>query len=342
MSDRRTVTDRRTLLKAFAVTPLLLAGCASQGGSGTASGTLSIGQISNSVAFFPLFVAEERGHFTAEDLQLGDRPRLGTGAKLAAALQSSSIDIGAGVVTDALNLAETNTGTRLVTSLVTEYYVDIVVGPTFAQPATLPDKIQALVGKNIGITGPGSGTEALVDHLFTSVGRDAATDATLVNLGGDGQAALGALSEGRVDALSFFQPVAQQAEATGVGTAYISPARGDVPSLDGVLHGVVFSTQELLDGKQEELAAFKRAMTKAHADIHGDPALTRDLLGKYMENANPAAVDALAAIVPQEIPQDIEVQRAAYESARKFHLESGLVDSAPTYEEIVLSPQPAT
>lgn len=340
MNDRRTVTDRRTLLKALAATPLLLAGCASQG-SGTASGTLSIGQISNSVAFFPLFVAEERGHFTAEGLQLGDRPRLGTGAKLAAALQSNSIDLAAGVTTDALNLAETNPSTKLVSSLVAEYYVDVVVGPAFPEPGTLEEKVESLVGKNIGITGPGSGTEALVNLLFTGVGRDAATDATLVNLGAEPSAALGALKEGRVDALSFFQPIAQQAEAIGAGRTFISPPRGDVPSLKGALHGVVFSTQELLEAKPDELAAFQRAMTKAHADIHGDPALTRELLGKYMENANPAAVDALAAVVPQEIPESIEVQRASYDIARTFHLDSELVDSAPAYDEIVYSPRPA-
>ena len=115
--------ERRTLLKSLAAAPLLsapvLAGCAKRGSS-TPEGTLNIGQISNSVAFFPLFIAEENGYFEDEGIKLGERPRLGTGAKVAAALKSGSIDLGAGVITDAFNLAESEPETRLVSSLVTD------------------------------------------------------------------------------------------------------------------------------------------------------------------------------------------------------------------------------
>jgi NitT/TauT family transport system substrate-binding protein len=302
--------SRRTLLKAFAATPLLLTGCATRY-STTPPGVLNVGQISNSVAFLPLFVAEERGYFAAEGVQLGERPRLGTGAKVAAALKGGSIDLGAGVTTDAFNLAKIDDGTRIVTSLVTEYYVDIVVPPSFEEPETLEDKIAALVGKQIGITGPGSGTEALVNYLFTSIGRNAAVDSTLVNLGSAATAAIGALTAGRVDALAFFQPIAQQVEAANAGRTYISPVRGDVP-------------------------AFNRAIARALTDIHGDPAQVRSLLGRYLENTDAAALDALVPILGREIPLTPQVERVSYDTARTFHLDSGLVKKAPTYEEVLV------
>src|SRR5262245_8087621 len=250
------MTSRRTVLKGLLAAPAVLAvGCA-QRESTTPAGVLNVGQISNSVAFFPLFIAEKNGYFTDEGVTLGDRPRLGTGAKVAAALKSGSIDVGAGVITDAFNLAKIDDGARIVSSLVTEYYVDIVVPPDFHgadADADLKTKAKALVGKNIGITGPASGTEALVKYLFGSIGRNAATDATLVNLGSAATAAIGALKAKRVDVLAFFQPIAQQAESAGVGRTYISPARGDVPSLRGALHGVTFSTKKLLDRKDKEI-----------------------------------------------------------------------------------------
>jgi NitT/TauT family transport system substrate-binding protein len=330
------MTSRRTVLKALAATPLLLTGCATRY-STTPPGVLNVGQISNSVAFLPLFVAEHQGYFAAEGVQLGERPRLGTGAKVAAALKGGSIDLGAGVITDAFNLAKIDDGTRIVTSLVTEYYVDIVVPPSFEEPETLEDKIAALVGKQIGITGPGSGTEALVKHLFASIGRNAAVDSTLVNLGGAATAAIGALAAGRVDALAFFQPIAQQVEAANAGRTYISPVRGDVPTLRGALHGVMFSTQKLLDRKPAELAAFNRAIGRALTDIHGDPALVRGLLGRYLENTDAAALDALVPIIGREIPMTPEVERVSYDIARTFHLDSGLVKKAPTYEEVLVS-----
>jgi NitT/TauT family transport system substrate-binding protein len=173
-----------------------------------------------------------------------------------------------------------------------------------------------------------------VNHLFTSIGRNAATDSTLVNLGSAATAAIGALTAGRVDALAFFQPIAQQVEAAHAGRTYISPVRGDVPTLRGALHGVVFSTQKLLDRKPAELAAFNRAIARALTDIHGDPGQVRSLLGQYLENTDAAALDALVPVLAQEIPQTPQVERVPYDTARTFHLDSGLVRKAPTYEEV--------
>src|SRR5690606_8458017 len=147
--------------------------------------------------------------------------------------------------------------------------------------------------KKIGITGPGSGTEALVTHLFGTVKMNPKRDATLVNLGSAATSAIGALTAGRVDALSFFQPIGQQVEAADKGQSYISPAAGDVPTLRGALHGVVFSTQELIDNKKEEIQGFQRAMTKVLTDIHGDRDEVRKLLGKYLKSTDGKALDAL-------------------------------------------------
>ena len=111
---------------------------------------------------------------------------------------------------------------------VDSYYVDVVVGSGFDGPdadAPLGDRIDALRGKTIGVTGPGSGTEALINYLVAQEDMDPASDVTLVNLGANGSAAIGALTTERVDALAFFQPIGQQAEATGVGSIYISPIR---------------------------------------------------------------------------------------------------------------------
>jgi sulfonate transport system substrate-binding protein len=248
----------------------------------------------------------------------------------------ANIDLGAGVITDAFNLAKIDDGTRIVTSLVTEYYVDIVVPPSFEEPDTLEGRIAALVRKQIGITGPGSGTEALVNHLFASIGRNAAVDSTLVNLGSAATAAIGALTAGRVDALAFFQPIAQQLEAAKAGKTYISPVRGDVPTLSGALHGVVFSTQKLLDRKPTELAAFNRAIARALTDVHGDQGQVRNLLGQFLENTDAAALDALVPILGREIPRTPQVERVSYDTARTFHLDSGLVKKAPTYEEVLV------
>ncbi|NBE92305.1 ABC transporter substrate-binding protein [Nonomuraea sp. KC401] len=327
----------RSLAAALVALVVAVTGCAERGSTAPAD-VLNVGQISNSVAFFPLFVAEKNGYFKEQGVTLGERPRLGTGAKVAAALKSGSIDLGAGVMTDALNLSGVDQSTRLAANLVDKYYVDIVVSgkpgwPGESEP--LDDRIRALRGKKIGITGPGSGTEALVTYLFARVGLRTDTDAELVNLGGVTSAALGALKSGRVDALAFFQPIAQQAEAAGIGRNYISPARGDVPQLSSVAHGVVFTTQATMEEKAEEVAAFQRAVGRAQRLIHEQPAQVEPLLAEYLKGTDAEALAALSEIIREEIPKEIGFARTSYDTAVAFHRETGLIDRFPSYEEIV-------
>lgn len=338
MNPTTTTRRGRTPATAGALCALALAASACAGDSTTTSaGVLDVGQISDSVAFFALHVAEERGYFAEEGVEVGERPRLGTGAKLAAALRSGSIEVGAGVLTDALNLYGTDDTTRVVTNLAEKYYVDIVVGEDFDGPsadAPLEERVAALEGTAIGITGPGSGTEALVAFLFERGDLDTETDAELVNLGPNPSAALGALESGQVDALSFFQPVAQQAEATGVGTTYISPVRGDIPGFEHTTHGVVFTTAAVLEEKPEEVAAFQRAIERANEDIRDDPEISGPL-ADYLDGIDEEARENLLPLVREQTPEGVGFRRDNVETALEFHESTGLVADPPGYEDIV-------
>jgi ABC-type nitrate/sulfonate/bicarbonate transport system substrate-binding protein len=338
-------STRRLAAVVLALATLITAGCADQGSDPPATGKdamrLNIGQTSDSVAFFPLFVAEQEGYFKDEGLTLGDRPRLGTGAKLAAALQSGSIDVAAGVMTDAYNLYKINGRTKLISTLTDEYYVDIVAGdkvPASLDSQPLAAKVKALKGAKIGITGPGSGTEALLIYLLKQQGMDPKSDITMVNLGSDASAAIGALKTGRVDALSFFQPIGQQAEATGVGRIFISPVRGDIPAMKAQTHGVAFTTQTVIDRKGPAVQAFVRAIGKAEETIHGDgdqTAKVTELFKQYQKTLNPKAITALIPILQAEMPEQPTPQADGYAKAAAFHQESGLIAAPPAFGTIV-------
>lgn len=301
--------------------------------------TLQVGQISDSIAFFPIFVAKKQGFFAKHDLQVGDIPLLGTGAKLAAALQSGSVDVAGGNGTDPLNLYRANKSTRMIAQLVNTYYVDIITGPSFSgdpKSAPLADRIKALKGKKIGVTGPGSGTQALVDFLLGMQGMRSSTDVTLVSLGSNMTGALGALKTGRVDALSFPQPVGQQAEATHVGAIYISPARGDIPQLKRVVHGVVFTTQSILDHKSAAVTAFVRGIADAEQFIHSaDAQSVRALFKAYRPTMSDATVDRLLAILRTEIPATPGISQTEFDGEVQFNLRSGLIKEAPDFATMV-------
>lgn len=301
--------------------------------------SLNVGQISDSVAFFPIFVAKKEGFFAKHDLVVGDIPLLGTGAKLAAALQSGSIDVAGGNGTDPLNLYRANKGTRMIAQLVNTYYVDIITGPSFSgapQSASLTDKVKSLKDKKIGITGPGSGTQALVNFLLGTQGLKSSTDVTLVSLGSNMTGALGALKTKRVDALSFPQPVGQQAEAKHIGEIYISPTRGDIPQFTHMVHGVVFTTQDMINKKGAEVGAFVRAIADAEHYIHNaDPKAVRALFKTYRPAMDDETIDRLMTILRSEIPAQPGISEADYNSEVQFNLKSGLITEAPDYATMV-------
>ncbi|WP_329268559.1 ABC transporter substrate-binding protein [Streptomyces sp. NBC_01451] len=334
--------NRRQLVKgvlATGVVTLTGAGCTDAGA--TKTGRLSIGQVSTSIAFFPMFVATEKGYFEKEGVTFDEPAVLGNGSKVAAALKSGSIELGGGVMTDVLKLSQTGDNLSLVADMVDTYYIDIITGTKFggaAVDASLDERIESLKGRKIGITGPGSGTEALVIHLFKKVGLDPKKDAELVNLGSEPTAAIGALKGGQVDALSFAQPLAQQAEGDGIGITYISPCRGDVPGLQHVSHGVMFTTASVMKKKAEEIAAFQRALVRARKDIHGgDSAEIKKLLAGYRSGMPDSALEALLPLLKEEIRTTNGFPRTSFDAAVAFHKASGLITKDPDYDALVPS-----
>jgi ABC-type nitrate/sulfonate/bicarbonate transport system substrate-binding protein len=346
---------RRTLLAVLlAAVALVAAACGSpspsaSGGAGGAGGsaggaqslTLNYGQVSDSIAFFPVYVAQQKGYFAAEHLTVGPNPVpiLGTGAKVAAALAGGSIDVGGSVMTDAFNLSKAGQNPQVIGAMVNAYYIDIVTGAhahVAPQGASLIEKVKALKGLKIGMTGPGSGTEALITYLFKLAGMNPQTDATLVNLGGNGTAVLDALQSGRVDAVSFAQPLGQQATLSGVGSIYISPARGDIPSLTGEVQGVVFTDSSVLSSKKPAIQAFVTGVAKAESFIHTAPAgALGTLLKGYLPSLTPKMIAAILPLLKTEIPSSPAVSTSGYQAAVNFHKTAGLFPDPPSYNSLI-------
>jgi NitT/TauT family transport system substrate-binding protein len=336
-----------SFLAGFLLIGLSIAGC---GGSSTTTSTnsmtLKVGQISNSIGFFPIYVALQENYFKAQGLTLDPPIPIqtgGSGSKLATAVESNSVDVAGGVITDAFTLSRVDDSIRLLGALTTGYYVDVVVSKSFEQQTGLTEnspleaKVKALVGKKIGVSGLGSGTEALLTYLFRQYGLNAAKDSTLVIVGGTPAAALAALRAGRVDALSYFAPAGQEVVAQGIGDMFISPMRGDVPAMDGQLHGVIYTKQSVINAKPKAVAAFIRAIAQAETFIHNNPTQATALLQKYTNLKNQALVKAIFAALVPIIPQTPQIGQQAYSTANQFHVQAGLIANALPFKNMVAS-----
>ncbi len=85
----------------------------------------------------------------------------------------------------------------------------------------------------------------------------------------------------------------------------------------------------------DEVKAFNSAIDRSLKIISGDTSKSRELLGKYLSGTPGAALDKLIPILKVESPTSAAVDQKAYDIARKFHVDSGLVKKAPSYNHIV-------
>jgi NitT/TauT family transport system substrate-binding protein len=305
--------------------------------------TLKVCQLNKSINFFSFYVAQQQGYLKAQGLNIVMAPQfMQVGSKVVDGVESGKYDIGNGVITDIFTWASTDSSARIIGAFMDGYVVDIVVSKQFEQDmqvssgSTLAAKVAALKGKRVGITGPKTGTQALLTYLFREQGMDAAKDITQVSLGSNNQLALSQLKAGQVDALSFFSPIGQAAEAQGIGDIFISPVRGDVPGLVGDVHGICYTKQSVIDAKPQAVAAYIRAINLAEVFIQNNPTETKKLLNSYLglgQNVTDAVYNAQIAGVARS-PQ---ISQSAYNVAGQFHVQAGLVSLIPSYDRLVAS-----
>jgi ABC-type nitrate/sulfonate/bicarbonate transport system substrate-binding protein len=314
------------------------------GSRASAAGTthLNVGSIGHSIAHFPLYVGAELGHFAQNGVDIGKVTEFSTGALVGTAVTSGSIDIGSSVITDVFSLAKAGRSVKILAVSAGAYYIDIVASKAFlestklTEQSSIGDRIRALRGKNIGVTGPGSGTEALVLYLLKLGGIDRTRDVQLVNVGANIPSVLATLRTGRVDVVSFAWPLGQQARVEGIGDTLISPAHGDIPEMAHEIQGVVYTTQDQIDKKHAATVGFIRGYAKACTTILKDPARARELLKGFYPNLDDKALDLTlevyraTSLSTNPMPSEVGFLRAV-----KFHQAVGLIGEPYAYNDLV-------
>lgn len=322
---------------------LSITACGSSSASSTNSMTLRVTQDTTSATYFPLYVAQQENFFKAQGLTLDPAtpPPLGNGTKVTAAIEANSFDLAGGTITDAFTVSRVDAQIKILGAYTNSFLIDVVASKRFEQQthlteaSPLVDKVKALVGKKIGISAPGSATESLLVYLFRQFGYDTKHDATLVNLGNVTPAAgLAALSNGRIDALSFPVPAGQEAKVHNVGDTFISPLNGDVPELQGMPYGLLFARQSVIDAKPKAIQAFIHAMAQTEDFMRKNPSQTTTLLAKYLQ-LDQKTTAALATTLLPSYAANPRIDQKGYDEANQFHVKAGLIAIALAYKDMV-------
>ena len=170
--------------------------------------TIAVGG-KNLLYYLPLTVAEHRGYFKAEGLDVTIVDFAG-GARALQAVVGGSADVVSGAFEHTVNMQQK--GQRMRAFVLQGKAPQIVLGvnpKTMAGYKTVAD----LKGKKIGVTAPGSSTNVMVNFILAKAGLKP-SDVSIIGVGAS-QGAVAAMRSGQIDAISNLDPVITLLQRSG-------------------------------------------------------------------------------------------------------------------------------
>ncbi|MBM3627475.1 MAG: transporter substrate-binding domain-containing protein [Alphaproteobacteria bacterium] len=159
--------------------------------------------------YLPLTIAETRGFFREEGLQV-ETNDFGGGSRALQALLGGSVDLVTGAYEHTIRMQTKGQDVRAVLEL--GRFPGIVLAVRKDRAAQIKGPAD-LKGAKIGVTAPGSSTNFFVNFLMARAGANP-KDAAFVGVG-TGLSAIAAMKRGEIDAISNLDPVISKLETDG-------------------------------------------------------------------------------------------------------------------------------
>lgn len=222
--------------------------------------TIAVGG-KNLLYYLPLTIAEQKGFFKAEGLDVTIVDFAG-GARALQAVVGGSADVVSGAFEHTVNMQ--SKGQRMRAFVLQGRAPQIVLG---VNPKTMPNFKSAadLKGKKVGVTAPGSSTNVMVNFFLAKAGLKP-TDVSIIGVGA-AQGAVAAMRSGQIDAISNLDPVITLLQRSG-DLKIISDTRV-VAEADKVFGGpmpaaCLYAPQSFLDKHPQTTQALTHAIVRAN------------------------------------------------------------------------------
>ncbi|MDR7440231.1 MAG: ABC transporter substrate-binding protein [Armatimonadota bacterium] len=287
----------------------------------------------------PVLVAEAAGHFRGEGVEIG-RILLSGGVAIRNLLIGGRAPFGV-IGTEHIPLARlAGAPLKGLISTYDRLHVTLIVRSALREQVR---RVEDLKGRTVGVTAPGSFTWSIAVTLLKRAGLEPERDVRLLPLGADAGVLYAALQSGRVDALSFSEPVLSRAEVDGVGFMLVNIFDRHVLrrwiGSDLLLVGILATTESVLRTQPDTVAAMVAAVRKGLAYIrsHSSEEIVRLVTG------NPKTAQLF-----QGVPPDLAVRmvgrirygygtgclsRTGYEAELRRMMDTGVLKQPVSFEE---------
>lgn len=326
---------KRFLCVLLACAMLLLCGCGAQKNNGGSSDDLK--ELDVVLDWYPnalhafLYVAIEKGYYAEEGLQVNIR--FPSNANDAISLVAAGkADIGLYYQQDVIQ-ARADQGVPVKSiGAVVQAPLNIVLSlkdKNITSPADL-------VGKTVGYAGTEL-SEALIRSIMNYVGADY-SDVTMIDVGFD---LMSSMTTGNVDATigCLVNHEVPQMEEEGFAVSWFDLDDYGVPTY---YEGVFLANDDAIENDSETLKAFLRASARGFADMQADPEeALRILLDNQNEENFPlsetverSSMETLLPLMETAEAQFLSQSDACWRENIDWMLEQGLIDSAPSLDEV--------
>ena len=248
----------------------------------------------NLLYYLPLTIAEQRGYFKAEGLDVTIVDFAG-GARALQAVVGGSADVVSGAFEHTVNMQ--HKGQRLRAFVLQGRAPQIVLGVnprTMANYKTIVD----LKGKKIGVTAPGSSTNVMVNFILAKAGLKP-SDVSIIGVGA-AQGAVAAMRSGQIDAISNLDPVITLLQRSGdlkivSDTRIVAEAEkvfgGPMPA------GCLYAPQTFIDKNPATTQALANAIVRANKWIQaaGPAEIINNVPESYLLGDRAVYIDAFLA-----------------------------------------------
>ena len=255
--------------------------------------TIAVGG-KNLLYYLPLTIAEQRGYFKAEGLDVTIVDFAG-GARALQAVVGGSADVVSGAFEHTLNMQ--SKGQALRAFVLQGRAPQIVLG---INPKTMPGykSLADLKGRKIGVTAPGSSTNVMANFVLAKAGIKP-SEVSIVGVGA-GNGAVAAMRAGQIDAISNLDPVITLLQRSGdlkivSDTRIVAEAErvfgGPMPA------GCFYCPQAFIDKNPNTVQALANALVRANKWIQaaGPGDIINNVPESYLLGDRAIYIDAFLA-----------------------------------------------
>lgn len=226
-----------------------------------------------SFAFLTFFVADAMNYFDETGVEVED-VRTGSGSKAMAAMVNGDANIYIGSTATAFKSREKGVPVKIIAPVVRQLTTSIVVSEDWAKQhnvtkdSPLDEKLAALKGARLAVSGPGSGGDQTIRYVAAEAGLNPDRDLQIVPMGNNASTYMSAMDAGQIDGFAISPPAIHVAEKEFNSTILINLAAGELPSMDGYFYIGMLARDdwytENLDAAARVVKGLKMAMDAVH------------------------------------------------------------------------------